>query len=252
VRYDTAKAPVHVDLRDGTATGQGRDTLVGIRHVVGSLHADFIAGNDQEGGQGDDLEGNGGADLILGRGGGDVIFDGRLKAGIHRSGGADVLRGGAGHDSLHFAEGDDRVFGGGSSDGFFVHAGGDDFVSGGNGADYMSFYDVGEPAVGPVEANLVTGLATTPGGTITFSSISSLQGSGFNDTLIGDTRNNRLDGVAGNDTLGGRGGDDRLFGWEGDDDLNGGSGVNTSDGGPDTDTCVNPDTAGGAQNCESP
>jgi Ca2+-binding RTX toxin-like protein len=266
VRYDTAKASVRVDLRDGVATGQGKDAIMGVRNVIGSSHADFIAGDDRENlGRGNSLEGNGGADRILGRGGDDVLADGRFlpEGPVGRSAGADILRGGPGSDSIHFGDGDDRVYGGGRYDIFFVEGAGDDRISGGRGPDLITFYQVG-----PVQVSLITGQATTPEGTVTFSSIRDLQGSRFDDTLIGDGGNNQIDGAPGNDTLYGRGGNDllsgggddfggpagndTLFGMSGDDDLNGWSGVNMNDGGPGTDTCVNPDTAGGAENCESP
>jgi Ca2+-binding RTX toxin-like protein len=266
VRYDTAKASVRVDLREGVATGQGKDTIRGVRSVIGSSHADFIAGDDRENqGRGNALIGNGGADRILGRGGDDVLVDGRVlhEGGVGGSAGADILRGGPGSDSIHFGDGDDQVFGGGRYDIFFVEGSGDDRISGGRGPDLITFYNVG-----PVQVSLITGRATTPGGTVTFSSIRDLQGSRFDDTLIGDGGKNQIGGEPGNDTLYGRGGDDllsgggdddggpagndTLFGGSGDDDLNGWSGVNMNDGGPGTDTCVNPDTAGGAVNCESP
>jgi Ca2+-binding RTX toxin-like protein len=265
VRYDAAKRSVRVDLREGVATGQGKDTIRGVRNVIGSSHADFIAGDDRENlGRGNLLEGNGGADRILGRGGDDVLLDGRFhEGGFGRSAGADILRGGPGSDSIHFGDGDDQAFGGGRYDIFFVQGSGDDRISGGRGPDLLIF-DI----VGPVQVSLITGQATTPEGTVTLSSIRDLQGSEFDDTLIGDGGNNQIDGAPGNDTLYGRGGDDllsgggdelggpagndTLFGNSGDDDLNGWSGVNMNDGGPGTDTCVNPDTAGGAVNCESP
>ena len=72
LHYDNAKGPVNVDLRAGTATGQGRDALARIYEVVGSPYRDVIAGDDLErpGGAGNVLQGNGGADLLDGRGGG--------------------------------------------------------------------------------------------------------------------------------------------------------------------------------------
>ena len=58
--------------------------------------------------------------------------------------------------------------------------------------------------------------------------------------------------------IGGRGADfldgeldhDLPDGGKGDDSLDGGAGRNTNYGGGGTDTCVNPDIAGGAVACE--
>jgi Ca2+-binding RTX toxin-like protein len=67
VHYENATASMHVDLRAESATGQGADILRGIKDVVGSPQADFIAGSDGPGrDQRNTLEGNGGADLLLG------------------------------------------------------------------------------------------------------------------------------------------------------------------------------------------
>ena len=53
-------------------------------------------------------------------------------------------------------------------------------------------------------------------------------GSGFDDTLIGNTAANRLDGGAGNDSLAGRDGNDVLVGGPGHNFLDGGVGVDTA------------------------
>jgi Ca2+-binding RTX toxin-like protein len=61
----------------------------------------------------------------------------------------------------------------------------------------------------------------------------------------------RLFGGSGRDRLDGEVGNDRLNGNRGNDNLNGHSGDNTNDGGPGVDSCLNPDAAGGALNCEN-
>jgi Ca2+-binding RTX toxin-like protein len=57
--------------------------------------------------------------------------------------------------------------------------------------------------------------------------IEDLQGSGFDDHLLGNSGSNRLSGGAGADVLEGRDGMDTLDGGAGDDRLAGGAGVDT-------------------------
>jgi Ca2+-binding RTX toxin-like protein len=136
VHYEHSTSALHVDLRARTATGQGRDRLLGIWDVVGSPQADVILGNDGErpGLDGNILEGSGGADVIRGRGGGDLLFDGLfLPPKNPRTRGADVLRGGGGADGLVLGNGDDRAFGGDGGDGgdgFSIQGWGHDLVGG--------------------------------------------------------------------------------------------------------------------------
>jgi hypothetical protein len=72
------------------------------------------------------------------------------------------------------------------------------------------------------------------------------------DSLNGVSGDDQLYGLTGNDELNGGDGDDSVVGGRGKDRLDGGLGVNSNDGGRGIDFCVNPDTAGGAVNCEGP
>jgi Ca2+-binding RTX toxin-like protein len=82
---DTWARAVRVNLAQGTATGHGRDSLVGIEAVVGSRAADVILGN----GAANRLVAKAGDDRVKGAGGND-----KLNGGI----GTDRLNGGAGTD----------------------------------------------------------------------------------------------------------------------------------------------------------
>ena len=74
---------------------------------------------------------------------------------------------------------------------------------------------------------------------LTVSITSTLHGTVFNDTIIGDSGNNYiLYGWAGDDTLYGGPGGDTLYGGSGDDILYGGLGDDTLNGGLGTDTAV--------------
>ena len=140
------------------------------------------------------------------------------------TGGTDVdsISGQAGNDTLYGLEGADSIYGGDGSDSLFGGAdddlirGGaaDDFIDGGDGIDTLDY--TGSTA--GVLFNLATGTAS--GGDALgdeVSGIENLIGSGFADTLTGDTGNNMLTGGAGNDELNGGLGADTLYGGLGDD-----------------------------------
>jgi len=104
-RFGRAAPGVIVDLRKGTAEGQGHDLLDGINLVFGSDSADVVFGD----GRLNALLGLGGDDVLVGRGGrdflegndGDDFLDGR-RGNDDLAGGAgrDMLLGRAGNDSL--------------------------------------------------------------------------------------------------------------------------------------------------------
>ena len=137
---------VDVDLREGTASGLGDDTLVSIRDVVGSRHADRVFGTPQ----GNDIYAATGFDLVRGLGGKDEITDSGGKDRLIGGPGADqihstfcvgssdgpticqpdrpfpdVLLGGPGNDTISSGPGDDEVVGNS----------GDDQITGGDGSD---------------------------------------------------------------------------------------------------------------------
>ncbi|MEM1372449.1 MAG: calcium-binding protein, partial [Pseudomonadota bacterium] len=132
--------------------------------------------------------------------------------------------GDAGNDSLFGGNGDD-IFNGGT---------GADAMFGGNGRDTVGY----ETASGGVAARLDTAQGSF-GEALgdTYSGIEDLNGSAFDDFLVGDAINNIIRGGAGGDTIFGQGGRDVLFGGNGGDILNGGAGSDlffydaTTDGG---------------------
>ncbi len=76
-----------------------------------------------------------------------------------------------------------------------------------------------------------------PSGSIA-ASVTTVEGSSFNDLLKGDGRSNTLLGGGGNDWLEGGSGDDTLLGGAGRDTLIGGQGTDVLTGGADADTYV--------------
>ncbi len=145
---------------------------------------------------GDDaIDGGSSRDWLTGGAGNDSIsgLDGNDLLVGH--GGGDVLKGGAGDDTLLGGSGDDTLDGG---------VGADKLV-GGEGFDIASYAS----ATAGVTVELInqSDFQGAPAGDV-FSSIEGLEGSAFNDTLIGDDESNELIGGAGADRLEGRAGDD--------------------------------------------
>lgn len=164
-----------------------------------------------------------GHDQVVGRDGDDRVCAGGGNDLVHGNAGADVLQGGNGDDALNGGTEDDNLDGGAGNDTLRGMLGNDTLAGGPGAGDWVVFLE----APGAVNANLLTGAATGQG-TDTLSGIEALQGSAFNDTLIGDGQNNALRGEGGTDTLIGNDGDDSLLGGVGDDNA-------TLDGGPGND-----------------
>jgi Ca2+-binding RTX toxin-like protein len=218
-----ADRPLDVQLAEGSAKGQGHDTLKHIEGAVGGPLKDAIGGDADPnslfgGDENDQLVGAGGNDFLSGEAGQDFLGG---------AGGRDSLAGDAGNDEL----------------------------DGGPGADTAGY----ENAPGSVAANLNLGGAVGEG-TDLFTSIEGLTGSRFADSLKGDDRDNGLRGGDGNDSLSGLGGDDSILGGASGDDLRGGDGhdtllgeqgSNTFNGGRGRDSCFNLTQAANAPNCET-
>jgi Ca2+-binding RTX toxin-like protein len=164
--YAFAPGPVRVDLKAGTATGWGRDTLVAISNVVGSDFADLLQGSDEY----DCFDGLGGDDVILSLGGDDCLYGGN---------GDDSLDGGPGLDllSYRYSTAPVRV----------------NLARGtatGEGTDRVAAV---EEVVGSSFGDVLTG----DGGTNSF------RGEGGADRLAGGAGTDRLDGGSGRDRVDG-------------------------------------------------
>jgi Ca2+-binding RTX toxin-like protein len=114
-----------------------------------------------------------------------------------------MLIGDAGDNVLTAGAGDDIVEGGL----------GDDTIDGGAGSDFWSFAN----AAGGVTVDLAAQTATGQGND-TIISIENVDGSAFDDVIVGDVNANILNGGDGNDTLSGNG-VDTLDGGNGTDTL---------------------------------
>lgn len=218
---------VVVDLAEGTATGQGQDELVEVRHVVGSQYADSISGNDEP----NSFSAQAGDDVVNGRGGSDYLFG---------QGGNDSLAGGRGDDhDLWGGPEDDTITGGPggdtlTGDGYLTEVAefGDDVLDGGGGSDEVTYH---EGEVVAVTIDLRAGTASGHGED-RLSGFETIVGSDGNDVIEGDANRNHIMGMWGEDDIrGGKGGDwlnatgplgysregeeDELFGGDGADQF---------------------------------
>lgn len=207
--FNTNNIGVSVNLANKTAFDgiNGIDTLYNIENVIGSAYADRIIGDSN----------------------------------------ANTILGGDGNDIIDGQEGNDRLFGENGNDEIFGGAG-DDYLIGGTGTGWPSdILDGGVDndtasyitATSGVAASLAEGTGWLSDATgDKFISIENLEGSSYNDFLIGDNGANILTGLAGNDTLEGRAGDDTLDGGAGEDTLWGSDGNDILRGGDQNDTLV--------------
>ncbi|MGI8521254.1 MAG: calcium-binding protein [Actinomycetota bacterium] len=236
VSYERASGPVSVDLSQGIATGEGTDTLSGFREIIGSDYDDILRADAERHDNGVYIDGRGGDDVIHGSNA-NVEYREVLLGG----GGSDTIHAYRGWDLLVGAEGNDNLFGNRGTDD--LQGGlGDDNMDGGRGSDsvrYGEVYVFGDGsfpgAQAAIRANFVTG--TVDGeGKDTFSNFESLEGTSFDDVLLGD---------GGPNSLGGGAGDDILRGWRGDDFLSDGPGTDEMYGGRGSDFLGLKDGVGG-------
>ncbi|MBV9550597.1 MAG: VCBS repeat-containing protein, partial [Alphaproteobacteria bacterium] len=151
----------------------------------------------------------GGADTVtlnsienLTGGSGDDTFTGDSNDNLLTGGdGNNIMSGGGSNDILVGGSGDDTMDGGT----------GDDLLDGGTGTNDTAVY--GDGTQNGLVVNLLTGTSSGGGlGNDSLINIQNVQGSTFNDTLVGDAGNNLLSGDSGNDVLFGHGGTNILLG----------------------------------------
>ena len=141
--------------------------------------------------------------------------------------------GSSSNDSALYGTADNDYIYGFSGNDILRGGAGADVLDGGQGTDRVSYLDASEGLrayLGNTSKN--TGDAV---GDI-YISIENLQGSRYNDVLVGDSGNNRIWGHNGNDSIWagngndiliGQNGDDRLFSGKGSDNLYGGNGADS-------------------------
>lgn len=184
-------------------------------YVLGGAGHDLVST-----GRGDDrAEGGSGRDVLIGFAGDDRLVGGSGSDTVVGGAGDDWVEGGDGaNDYLFGGRGSDRLLGGdGADDDDFLVGGEDvDVLQGGGGSDTVSyaFSDV------PVHVDLAAGTSSQD----LLLAVENIDGSVFEDVLVGDETNNRLHGGDGNDVITGNGGLDHMDGGNGEDSLDGGEG----------------------------
>ncbi|WP_157266296.1 beta strand repeat-containing protein [Azohydromonas aeria] len=261
--YSRSGAAVSVSLVTGRATvgtsNTDNDTISGIEKVIGTGHADSMAGsaanewfvggagNDTlAGGDGNDtLHGGAGTDSLSGGLGDDVYYvDSASDVLVEAAaGGADtvyfdiaagtvtrslgeietaVMAGGALYNITGGAV-RNRLTGGAGNDTLNGGTGTEaDTLSGGEGIDLLSYAGHASGVKGTLNStysDLIDGDAT--------SDFENFLGSDFADTVTGDSGANLMSGAGGNDSLYGGSGEDTLAGGAGNDLLDGGYGTDT-------------------------
>ena len=215
--YFSSDAGVEVRLDDGTARGGDAegDTFAGVQ-IIEFLDADGET-REVEVPDIENLYGSGYDDILVGAHGNNRLYglsgndelDGREGDDLLAGGpGADVLRGGPGSDRVDYLDSDAGVE-------VRLHDG----TARGGDAEGDTF--PGRKTVEYIDAAGETQTAEVP-------DFEFLNGSFFDDILIGDRGDDRLEGVDGNDELDGREGDDVLAGEAGADMLRGGAGIDTA------------------------
>jgi Ca2+-binding RTX toxin-like protein len=215
--------------------------------IIGTEGDDVLHGTPDR----DVIWGGGGDDTIFGSLGNDVICGGPGADLIHGGRGNDLADGGAGDGDRVIGDlGDDKLLGGPGDDDEVAGGLGIDTVSGGPGNydyvhgdygydrmdggpgahDIASFAtDVGAGRDGGVQVDLARHRARGDGHDRLFR-FEDIEGSAFDDTLIGNGRANVIDGGAGDDTIRGGGGVDELTGGQGSDSCSGARGRTVSCG----------------------
>ncbi len=173
----------------------------------------------------------------------DVLFAPAGGAYVDAREGNDILNGSADRDDLDGGPGNDQLFG---NDGDDNLRGGDgaDSIDGGNGWDQLDYRWTGENQGVVVDLSLNQVINDGFGNQDSVVNVESVQGSEFDDVIIGDALGNNLRGREGDDSISGGAeddwiegdeGHDELFGDDGDDVLIGEQGNDLLDGGAGQD-----------------
>ncbi|NTV50673.1 MAG: hypothetical protein HGB32_03230 [Geobacteraceae bacterium] len=215
------------------------DSYANITNLIGSNYNDILIGkvsaNVLNGGSGDDiLEGLGGADSLIGGTGSNTASYEHGATGVTASldnpgintfdAAGDTysqiqnLTGSAYNDTL-IGDNGINILNGGAGDDILEGMGGNDVLNGGvSGVDTAS-YDRSSVSVSASLTSITGFISAGDAQGDTYTNITNLTGSNYNDTLIGNGSTNVLNGG---------GGDDILEGLTGADTLIGGTGNNTA------------------------
>ncbi|MFN2525228.1 MAG: calcium-binding protein [Actinomycetota bacterium] len=292
VGFFEATAGVEANLAEGTAIGEGDDTIIAADGLGGSDFDDVLTGSDGpnffEGGPGNDeisTGGNAGSfdnpdtaeaadfvapdffaptdsaaprgdDTVVGGAGIEVmLYDGAAQGvDVNLNSGRAV---GEGTDTLTDVQAAigsqfDDTMTGDNADNAFAPLAGSNTVNGGPGNDVGVYFD----SLGPVTADLGAGTASGTFRTFT-GDMQESEASGTDslsqiENVWGSPQADTLTGDGGANELYGMDEDDDLAGAAGNDILDGGNGTDELDGGEGTDQCVNGETVIGCESSPRP
>lgn len=213
--------------------------------IVGTEEDDVLQGTPGR----DVIWGGGGDDVIAGSLGNDLLCGGPGADLIHGGRGNDIADGGPGDDDRVIGDlGDDKLIGGPGDEDEVAGSLGIDTLSGGPGnfdivhGDYGYDRMDGGPGKGDI-ASFATDVSAGRDGGVKISlakhkargdghdrlfRFESIEGSAFEDILVGNRQGNVIDGGPGNDVIRGGGGPDELLGGQGSDRCQGAKGHTTS------------------------
>jgi Ca2+-binding RTX toxin-like protein len=211
------------DLPDFLDGGNGNDEIHGgndLDVLIGNNGNDSLfgeAGADElQGGNGDDyLDGGADADFIYAGYGNDIVVGGEGLDTTFGEWGDDQMFGGAGPDQLFGGKGDDILHGGSGGNNLNLNV---DECLGGEGFDINSYNDLALSldVIADLNFQNINPVGSTAAQSAPFGQllvdIEGLEGTGFNDQMIGDGIDNWLIGGGGNDIISGGAGDDVIIG----------------------------------------
>jgi Ca2+-binding RTX toxin-like protein len=227
-RTATGGVAVYLDGRSGVGAEAQGDVLNAVEKLFGSRFDDTLVGDDKD----NILVGGAGADNIEGGAGQDTVDFSAATAAIaisldgvagmagdglgDRISGVEVAIGTDFDDVIQGSAGDDELVGGAGND--TLEGGlGADIIRGGDGRDTVSFAQGNEAVVISLDGSLVNSGAALGD---TYFEIERVEGSNFDDIIIGAETADDLSGLAG---------DDLIIGGQGSDNIDGGDGFDTVD-----------------------
>jgi Ca2+-binding RTX toxin-like protein len=252
------------DYLEGGAGNDYLDGEGGDDYLFGGDGNDYLYG----GAGNDGLVGGAGADVLDGGAGNDSAGYTQSSAAVHvnlgtgaGSGGdatGDVLTSienvtGSSYDDLLVGSNVNNELDGRSGSDMIYGFGGNDSLYGGNGNDYLVGGAGADKLDGGAGWDVVEYLASTSGVTVDLTNhagmggdaqgdqltnIENVDGSTFDDSLVGNDGINTLRGHGGADLMWGRGGNDWLYGDAGHDYINGGVGKDWLTGGDGADEFI--------------
>lgn len=176
------------------------------------------------------LNGAGGADLMVGGDGSDTYYVDDAGDQVSEtnatqaSGGSDTVYSfltsyalSANVENLRILASGDANGTGNSLNNILFSGGGNNILNGRAGNDTASYLYASQGV--SIDLGLNTAQDTRGSGTDTLLNIENLQGSKYDDTLLGNDASNILNGDAGNDSLDGKAGADTLIGGDGNDNY---------------------------------